>query len=265
MRRTAALFASLGLLAALPAGAQAELTSIQKADAKVSPSKAGTAKKPQGISLTVRGYFDDVESEIAAGRQFSMVNGRIFLPKEGTHNLKLFPSCTPIQIFNNAKKCPPGSKVGTGTANGIGLGLDEKLKLQAFNLPGGKGLSVLVDSLPGEEVDIHQTVEVFVTKLSGDPVFGYRLDFTMPDILMSPLPGVLASVKNLNLTVPQQYLKKNGRYVKRKRQRVPYIATTGCPAGGAWQGKFEADYTTMIPLDRSIDSTQTVPVSVPCT
>jgi hypothetical protein len=264
LRRTACLLTAACLLAALPASAQAAITSVQKASAEVKPNKAGTKAKPQAISLTVRGYFDDVQRDIDAGTQFGMVNGRILLPKEGIHNMKQFPSCDPIQVFRAAKQCPAGSKVGTGTANGIGLGLDEKLTLQAFNLKGGKGIVVLLDHVPGAPVEIHETVVVSVKKLSGDPVFGYQLDFTLNDNLISPAPGVLAAVKDLKLTVPQQYLKKGGKYVKRKGQRIPYIATIGCPAGGAWQGRFTADYTTMIPLDRSIDSSQSVDVSVPC-
>ncbi len=83
----------------------------------------------------------------------------------------------------------------------------------------------------------------------------------MPRNLQSPAPGVIAAVKEFRTSIPLQYLKKGGRFVKRRGQRVPYIATTGCSTGD-WYVKFVGEYTTS--FDGSIESTQTVEATQPC-
>ena len=76
----------------------------------------------------------------------------------------------------------------------------------------------------------------------------------MPKNLQSPAPGVIAAIKDLRVTVPVQYLKRGGRFVRRRGQRIPYIATTGC-AAGSWKGRYVAQYTTS--FDGAIESSQT--------
>ena len=83
----------------------------------------------------------------------------------------------------------------------------------------------------------------------------------MPKNLQSPAPGVIAAVKNFKLNIPVKYLKKSGKYVKKKGQRIPYIATTGCKTG-TWAGKAILDYTTT--FDGAVESSQTINVSTPC-
>jgi hypothetical protein len=250
---------ALGAMLAVGTPAYA-IQSIQKASAIVVPSVSGTKARPRAVALTVRGYFDDISPDLDRQVQFATVHGDIFFPREGLTNNKLFPSCTPETVFSDARQCPAGSKVGAGTAHGIGLGLDETVTLQLFNLPAGKGDVVLVD---GESpLIIHEIVVANLTTLTRDPNYRYELSFNVPGDLQSPAPGVIAAVKDLTVTVPVQYLKKGGRFVKRKGQRIPYIATTGC-AAGKWTGKYVAQYTTS--FDGTIESSQTVEVSVPCT
>lgn len=245
--------------AAVPSPASA-IQSVQKASATVRPSVAGTPTRPRAVSLTVRGYFDDISADLDRQVQFATVHGDIFFPREGITNNALFPSCAPVVVYQDESRCPAGSRVGTGTARGIGLGLDEVVTLQVFNRPRGAGDVVLV--VGDSPLIIRDIVVADLTVLKSDPQWRYRLSFAVPKDLQSPAPGVIAAVKDLSVTVPRQYLRRGGRYVLRHGQRIPYIATIGC-AAGHWNGRYVAQYTTS--FDSTIESTQTVGVSVPCT
>lgn len=259
MRRIALVVTTVAAALVVASPAQADVLSVQKASATVTPNIAGTKANPRPVALTVRAWFDDISPDLGREVQFATVNGKVFFPKEGLTNSKLFPSCAPTTVFQDEKQCPAGSRVGTGTALGIGIGLTEEVTLQAFNLPAGKGVVVLV---VGETpLIIREIVVANLRTLVGDPKYKYELSFTVPKNLQSPAPGVIAAVKEFRMKIPVQYLKKSGKFVKRKGKRIPLLATTGC-ANGSWMGKYVAEYTTT--FDSAIDSTQTVEVSVPC-
>ena len=243
---------------AVPAPAHA-IQSIQRASATVRPNVAGTPERPRAVALTVRGYFDDIAPDLDRGVQFATVRGDILFPREGLTNNRLFPSCSPTVVFQDESQCPAGSRVGTGTARGVGLGLDENVTLQVFNRPAGKGDIVLV--VGTSPLIIRDVVIADLTTLRGDPQWRYKLSFSVPRNLQSPAPGVIAAIKDLRVTVPVQYLRRGGRFVRRRGQRIPYIATTGC-AKGFWAGRYTAFYTTS--FDGAIESSQTVDVRVPC-
>lgn len=260
MRRIALIISALAAALVVAAPAQAEeVKSIQKGEVIVKPNIAGTKAKPQAVSITVRAYFDDISPDLGREVQFATVRGDVFFPKEGLTNNKLFPGCAPSVVFTDEKRCPAGSKIGTGTARGIGLGLDENVVLTAFNLPGGKGAAVLV--VGDTPLIIREVVVANLKTLTNDPLYKYQLTFDVPKNLQSPAPGVIAAVKDFKMTIPAMFLKKNGKFVKKKGQRIPYIATTGC-ATGKWAGKAILQYTTT--FDSAIASTQTIDVSVPC-
>lgn len=259
MRRPlAAALAAAAVAAAATAPAHA-IQSVQRASATVVPNVAGTPAAPRAVALTVRGWFDDLGADLDRQVQFATVHGDILFPREGLTNNRLFPACDPVTVFQDERQCPAGSRVGTGTARGVGLGLDEDVTLQVFNRPRGKGDVVLV--VGQSPLIIREIVVADLTVLRNDPEYRYRLSFDVPKTLQSPAPGVIAAIKDLRVTVPVQYLKRGGRFVKRRGRRIPYIATTGC-AKGAWTGVYVAQYTTS--FDSAIESTQTVKVSVPC-
>lgn len=260
MRRIALLITALAATLVVAAPASANVLSVQKGEVTVKPNIAGTKAKPQAVSIGVHAYFDDISPDLGREVQFATVHGDVFFPKEGLTNNKLFPGCEVSVIFQDEKQCSADSKIGTGTARGIGLGLDEQVTLTAFNLPGGKGGAVLV---VGESpLIIREVVVANLKTLTNDPLYKYQLSFDVPKNLQSPAPGVIAAVKDFRLNIPAKYLKKNGKFVKKKNgQRVPYIATTGC-ATGKWSGKAVLQYTTT--FDSAIDSTQTFDSAVPC-
>jgi hypothetical protein len=246
------------VLATAPSAGAIE--SIQRVDGGAVPNISGTKAKPRAIALTVHLFFDTIAPDLDRQVQFATAHGELFFPKEGLTNNRLFPSCTPAMVLSDERQCPAGSRIGSGSARGVGLGLDEDVRLTLFNLPDGKGDAVLV--VGSSPLIIRNVVPVTLTILTNDPIYKYRLAFDVPKDLQSPAPGVIAAIKDLKVNVPIQYLKRGGRYVKRKNgQRIPYIATTGC-RDGHWMAKYVAQYTTS--FDGSIESSQTVEDSVPC-
>lgn len=240
------------------------IQSVQKFTAKVSPTTAGTTSKPRAVSITANPYFDSIAPDLDRQVQFATVNATVYFPKGGVYNGKYFKSCTPTTVFQDEKQCPKGSRVGTANGRGLGLGLDEDVKGQFFNVKGGKGATLLVT---GESpLIIREVVPATLTKLSGDKDYSYKLSFTVPRNLQSPAPGVIAAVMRFESKIPAQYVtrtktKKVKGKKRRIKTRIPLIASTSCPVGG-WKYKYIADYTTT--FDGAIDSSQTVEGSIKC-
>ena len=249
-----ALIAMAALIALAVAAAPASaILSVQKFAAKVSPSKAGTKKKPKAVSLSANPFFDTNAPDLDNEVQFATVNATVFFPKGAAYNAKYFPSCAPTTVFLDEKQCPKGSLVGTGDGFGKGLGLDEAVKGRFFNVPGGKGTTLLVT---GESpLIIREIVPATLTTLN-DPDYSYKLSFTVPRNLQSPAPGVIATVMKFDTKIPVQY-------VTRKGKKIPLLASTSCPASRQWKFKYIADYTTT--FDGAIESTQTIETTTPCT
>ncbi len=244
------------LLAAAPAHA---ILSEQQFTAASSSNIAGTRDRPKPIALKVKIWFDTIAPDLDRQVQFAMVSAAVYFPRDGITNNRLFPACDPAVIFTDERRCPPGSRVGTGNGRGIGLGLDERVRAQVFNAPGGSGVTMLI--VGDSPLVIREVVTGKLSTLSGDPLYRYRIEFRIPRNLQSPAPGVIAAVKEFFVSIPLQYARRAGRHLLRGGRRVPYLATTGC-TGGSWHAKFTADYTTS--FDGAIESSQTVAVQQPC-
>ncbi len=257
MKRIALTAMSALIALAVAASPAAAIQSVQKFSAKVSPSKAGTKKKPRAVSLSANPYFDTNAPDLDNEVQFATVNANVFFPKGGVYNAKYFPSCAPATVFQDEKRCPKGSRLGTGDGFGKGLGLDESVKGQFFNLPGGKGTTLLVT---GESPLIIREIVPATLKTLSDPDYSYKLSFTVPRNLQSPAPGVIATVMRFNSSFPAQYVTKGKG---KRKKKIPLLASTSCPASKQWKFKYVADYTTT--FDGAIESTQTIETAVPCT
>lgn len=251
--------ASLALTLALPAAPAHAILSEQQFTAASSSNIAGTRAQPRPIALKVRIWFDSIAPDLDRQVQFAMVSASVFFPKDGITNNRRFPSCDPAVVFVDERRCPPGSRVGTGRGRGIGLGLDEQVRAQLFNAADGAGVTMLVEG--DSPLIIREVVVGRLSTLTGDPLYRYRIDFQIPRNLQSPAPGVIAAVKDFFVSIPLQYARRGGRFLLQRGRRIPYLATTGC-TGGSWHAKFRAEYTTS--FDSAIESSQTVAVQQPC-
>ena len=115
MKRIAltAMAALIALAVAVSPATAETVQSVQKFEAKVSPTKAGTKKKPTPVSLFANPYFDDISPDLGREVQFATVNANVYFPKGGVYNGKFFPSCSATTVFQDEKQCPKGSQVGS--------------------------------------------------------------------------------------------------------------------------------------------------------
>ena len=96
---------------------------------------------------------------------------------------------------------------------------------------------------------IESVVSGNLTRLSGDPLFGYKLTFDIPADLQEPSPGAKSTPLDFKITIPATTVKKGKR-------KIPYVGTTGCPATGVLTSKFETD--------NSDGTTSSVTTTAPC-
>ena len=210
MRRIPLLAIVVGAASLIPASSAFAINSTQLFKASVSPSKAGTKKKPVAVTLKTRPYFADIKPD--AAKPFATRYSNVYYDKNLVFNGKKFPSCKgPVLLTSGGSACPAGSKVGKGTAAGEALGLVQHLTVDIYNGPGGNKVELLVrGSTP---LVINSVIEGTLTKGTGK--YGWHLKVPVPDDLQQPAPGVIASLTDFDTTIKATY------------KKVPYIALAG--------------------------------------
>jgi hypothetical protein len=236
MRRIALIALVAGVATALMASPAFAVNSVLKFEVSFSPTKVGTKKKPQAIKLFTRPYYDTLAPD--ADAPFAWKQARVWFPKEGVFNGKHFPSCPASKLTTAAGRAScKKAEVGKVDAKGFALGLVEPLKVQLFNLPGGKGIALYLQG--DNPVIIDHVVEGVLTKVN-EGTFGYKLTFDVPSDLQQPAPGAWATALDFKVTIPARTITKGKG---KKKKKYPYIGTTGCPASGEFIAKFETDNT----------------------
>lgn len=192
-------------LSAVPAGA---VQSVQQLRGSLSPRKAGSAKKPAPVALTVNPFV-----ELNAGdAPFATSSAVIWLDRNLRFAGAKTTSCTAAKAQMGT--CPTASRVGRGSAAGVALGLTENLSIVAYNGPRGGSLLMLVEGT--EPLSIK---EVLVGELTpARAPYGTKLSVTIPPGLQQPVPGVFATLTDFKLTVGS------------KKSR--FVTLACCPKGG---------------------------------
>lgn len=212
MRKVALL--AVVALSLVVAGSAYGVNATQGLKASVSPSKHGTKKKPKGIKL---GIETITESPAQSGDQpFATEKAVIHFDKNLVFNGKNLPQCSNAQVQSDDTKCPKGSKVGTGTAQGVALGATENLTVTLYNGPHGNSIELLVNG--SSPLQIHSTIEGTLTKDTG--LYGYKLTVPIPAGLQQPAPSVFATLTDFNTHTNGTLKGKN---------KKPYIGLVGCP------------------------------------
>ena len=233
LRGSAAIALAIAALFGLTTVAQA--ATVAKLDLSLSPSKAGTKKKPRAAKLNFAftlGTDDGTSPATAKEVVVSFGKGIRF-------NSARFPSCT-LAILNTKgpKACPKGSKVGTGSAVALVGGTPgepppsttETLKITTFNGPKGKTYLLFLDG--DSPAPIKQALVGKLSRAGG--AYGYKLDVTIPANLQQPITGVFAPLVDFKIKTGATYTKTRTVTRKGKRTRVRtrynYIETYACPA-----------------------------------
>jgi hypothetical protein len=224
MRKVALL--AVVALSLCVAGTAYAVNATQGLKASVSPSKAGTKKKPKGITLGIETITQDPAQ--SGDQPFATQQAVIHFDKNLVFNGKNLPSCSNAQVQTDDTKCPKGSKVGNGTASGVALGATENLTVKEYNGPGGNSIELLVDG--SAPLQIHSAIEGKLSKDSG--LYGYKLTVPIPAGLQQPAPSVFATLTDFKTKTLGATKAKN---------KKPYIGLIGCPAGKKLN--FAGDFT----------------------
>jgi hypothetical protein len=190
-------------------GAAQAVTPTTALKASVSPSKKGTAKKPKNVKLSI-----ELITQPKAGEPgFATKSTVVHFDKNLVFGSKYLKSCSASQVQIDNTKCKSGSRVGSGSAQGVALGLTENLTVTAYNGPGGNKLELLVDGQA--PLQIHSVIEGKLVADKGK--FGKKLVVAIPSQLQQPAPGAYATLEDFRTVVKGTGSKKR-----------PYVGLKGC-------------------------------------
>jgi hypothetical protein len=200
---TAAAVTALGAV-----GAAQAVTPTTSLKASVSPSKKGTVKKPRNVKLSIELITQPKAGEPAFATQTTVVH----FDKNLVFGAKYLATCSQAQVQADNTKCKTGSRVGSGSASGVALGLVENLTVVAYNGP-GSSLELLVDG--SSPLAIHSVIEGKLVSDSGK--FGKKLTVAIPANLQQPAPGAFATLTDFKTVVKGTGSKSR-----------PYVGLKGC-------------------------------------
>jgi hypothetical protein len=207
---------------ALAAVAFAQVQNTYSVTASVSPTKAGTKKKPVPVAVKFDYQVGEQSGlrpavEIAYSIQFDGIQS----------NGELFPKCTAAQInaAGSNAPCPSGAKVGAGNVeNFAGSSSNPADKSQACHLDlteynGGKGLLTLY--LSGGPPTCPLSISVAIQARIIKNAKGIAVKFSVPPTLAHPIAGFDNSVVQTTTSLPKRKAKGHG-----------YFESTGGCKGG---------------------------------
>jgi hypothetical protein len=198
--------------------------------ASVSPNKAGTKKKPKGVTLKTQIKWD----QLGSADQPIVTTFDILFPKGSLYNGGNVPSCSQ-KTLNNAgpTACNKKSIVGSGTGNAYADTVVTHPKITVVN--GGKSKVYFYTVLNNPAV-VHAPVVGTISKMSGK--WAYKLHVVVPKLLQV-VAGVPIELTFLNVTAG----------------KGNWLETTSC-SGGKWPYSVTTKYNT--------GGSATSAASIPC-
>jgi hypothetical protein len=186
--------------------------------AKVTPSKAGTKKKPKNIvvsaGIAVVRTAPDATNPTAGKIEF-------YFPKQFAFNNKHFKKCSKAALdAGGVAACPSGSRIGQGTASAtVGPG-DASLEFDTtFFNSGSKSIAIhlqRVTVVNGQRQNAEGSFEAptgTLTKASGK--YGSKLTVVIPEVVKKTAAGYSKLIK-LDFKLDKKYKKQT------------FIRSTGC-------------------------------------
>ena len=202
-----AAVAAIALTASFASAQSADTATLKVA---VSPTKAGTAKKPKNVNYSL--------NVVNGNTNRTMSDLDVFIAKTAKLSLKGLPKCAPDKIF--ARSCSSSTVLGRGEAKAkVGVNGDPAnvrdltFKVTAYktNSPvtGKEMLGFFID----DGASLQFLTETTLTKASGK--YGQKLHIDVPELAQrvgSTYNGLVSLRTNLNKKVGKNYL----------------VSTTGC-------------------------------------
>jgi hypothetical protein len=178
----------------------------------VSPSKAGTKKKPQGVKLTFKVNWTTPEANDKPVTQTSDV----LFPKGSLYNGGKFATCSQATMERSGvSACPPKSIMGTGGGSAYA---DTVLTHPDITVVNGGKNKVYLFTVLTNPARVAEPVPGTIKKMSGK--WAYKLHLVVPDNLQV-VAGVPIALRDLTITAGGKPYAKD------------WLATTSC-AGGKW-------------------------------
>jgi hypothetical protein len=192
----------------------------------VNPAVSGSKKKPVPVELKF-----SFQVKEASGLRPSPIKTYSIAFYGGVSNGGPFPKCSAqkINAAQSDKGCPKGSLVGSGTVNNAaGNSTDPSdksipcdLGLKIYNAGRNRAALYLFGNPPQCVIPISQAIDAkFVPAFGGK---GQALEFSVPDNLLHPVPGIDNAQTNVSSTIR--------KITKRvKHRKVGYFQSTQkCP------------------------------------
>ena len=190
-----------------------------RVDARVSPNKAGTPKKPQGVKLGVTTYIEmpkDYEPPI-------VTTVDVWFPKGGLYNGAKHPSCSQSTLDRRGPSaCPRGSIMGDGRGTATADTVPTYPKITVVN--GGRD-KVFFYTVMTNPARVQAPVVGDIEKVGGR--WSYHLRARIPRNLQI-VAGVPIILEKLRLDAG----------------RGDWIATTSCPRNKKWAYHAEVTFNT---------------------
>jgi hypothetical protein len=221
MRMRTVLVAAAGAIALVvaPASAQAQDAPTEvSVNAKVTPNKAGTKRKPRPVKLKV-----DVHWETPDGFEKPIVQSADALfPKGSLYNGAKYPKCSQNTLARRGTRaCPKGSIMGKGRATAFA---DDVLTHPQITVVNGGARKVYLYTIMNVPARVQAPVPGTITKMRGK--WAYRVHFEVPRVLQI-VAGVPIALRDFSVTAG----------------KGDWLATTGC-SGGRWPFSVETFYST---------------------
>jgi hypothetical protein len=193
LRKT--LIAALTALTALALAAVAIAQTPPSIDvtATVSPTKAGTKKKPKSEKLNLN-IVNNKESKTSASKI------EISIPKSLKLSTKGLKTCSVSKLDSQGKaSCPKGSLAGIGTADALvnpNSASPAPLKFNVSTFVAGKNLLAFYLEQQGTDSGVQQALPAKITSVK-NKVYGQKLTINIPGNLQQPAPGVYSALQNI--------------------------------------------------------------------
>ncbi len=221
MRRLRIIAVAVCATLVVTAVALAAQTNTYTVTGSITPSKAGTTKKPIPVAVN----FDYTVGE-ASNQRPALIN-QYYIKFDGVRvNGARFAKCTAASINNTGddSKCPAKALVGTGNVENQAGPTDDPskhdlkchLNLKVYNGGASKGALFLKGGPPTCPINISQAIDANYIASST----GTTLRFAVQGTLLHPLPGIDNAVVQVNSKIKRVTTKYKGK-------TVGYYQTTG--------------------------------------
>jgi hypothetical protein len=207
--RKLTLTAFLAATAIGAVGVAQAVTPTTTLKASVSPTKKGTKKHPKNVKLSI----ELLTAPKAGEPGFATKSTTVHFDKNLVFGGKYVPSCSKALVQSDDTKCKKGSRIGSGSAQGVALGATENLTVTAYNGPGGNKIELLV--VGSSPLPIHSVIEGKLVSDKGK--FAKKLVVNIPAELQQPAPGAFATLTQFKTVVKATGSKKR-----------PYVGLKGC-------------------------------------